>query len=76
MVEIANQAYANSQIAHRIRLVHAMQVGYPDNTSNDAALEALTGFRAPSTRTTPDPGFRGIACGARPVRCRSGLAGA
>ena len=60
MVEITNQAYANSQLDARIRLVHAMQVSYSDNTSNDGALEALTGFRAPSTRTTPDPAFAAL----------------
>lgn len=60
MVEIANQAYANSQIDARIRLVHALQVNYPDNTSNGSALEALTGFRAPSTRTTPDSRFAAL----------------
>ncbi|MFD0739063.1 reprolysin-like metallopeptidase [Lysobacter koreensis] len=60
LVEVSNQAYANSQVAHRIRLVHAVQVSYPDNTSNDTALEALTGFRAPSTRTTPDPAFAAL----------------
>lgn len=60
MVEITNQAYANSQVDARVRLVHAMQVSYPDNTSNDSTLEALTGFRAPSTRTTPDPAFAAL----------------
>lgn len=60
MVEITNQAYVNSQVDARVRLVHAMQVSYPDNTSNDSALEALTGFRAPSTRTTPDPAFAAL----------------
>ncbi|MET0807618.1 MAG: reprolysin-like metallopeptidase, partial [Pseudoxanthomonas sp.] len=60
MVEIGNQAYANSQVDARIRLVHAMQVNYADNTSNDSALEALTGFRAPSTRTTPDTAFAAL----------------
>ena len=60
MVEITNQAYANSQVDARVRLVHAMQVSYPDNTSNDSTLEALTGFRAPSTRTTPDAAFAAL----------------
>ena len=60
MVEISNQAYGNSQIDARVRLVHAMQVSYPDNTSNGSALEALTGFRAPSTRTTPDAAFAAL----------------
>lgn len=60
MVEITNQGYVNSQVDARVRLVHAMQVNYPDNTSNETTLEALTGFQAPRTRTTPDPAFAGL----------------
>lgn len=48
LVEISNQAYANSQIDARVRLVHAMSVSYPDNTANNAALEELTGYRSGS----------------------------
>lgn len=43
LVEVTNQAYANSQLAARVRLVHAMAVTYADATSNDSALKALTG---------------------------------
>ena len=43
LVDVTNQAYANSQIDAQVRLVRAMQVTYPDNTSNQAALYALTG---------------------------------
>lgn len=43
LVEVTNQAYANSQLAARVRLVHAMAVNYADATSNEAALKALTG---------------------------------
>ena len=60
MIEITNQAYVNSQVGARVRLVHALQVSYPDSTSNQSALEALTGFRAPNTRTTPDPAFAAL----------------
>lgn len=60
MVEIANQAFANSQLDARIRLVHAMQVSYPDHTSNLSTLEAMTGFRWPSTKTTPDLAFAAL----------------
>jgi hypothetical protein len=56
LVDVTNQAYINSQIDARIRLVHAMQVNYPDNTDNGDALEKLTG-----TRTTPvDPAFNAL----------------
>lgn len=60
MVAITNEAYVNSQVDARIRLVHAMEVGYPDATSNNTALEELTGFRAPSTRTTPAAAFSAL----------------
>ena len=56
IVEITNQAYANSQLDLRVRLVHSMQVSYPDSTSSLSTLEGLTGFRA-NVRTSPDPAF-------------------
>lgn len=43
LVEITNQAYVNSQLAPRVRLVHALAVGYADATDNEVALNALTG---------------------------------
>lgn len=43
MVDVANQAYANSQVDARLRLVHALQVDYADATSNDDALYEVTG---------------------------------
>lgn len=56
LVEVTNQAYVNSQITARIRMVHAMQVNYADNSDNGSALEKLTG-----TRTTPvDPAFNAL----------------
>lgn len=60
MVEIANQAFANSQLGPRIRLVHALQVSYPDHTANLSTLEAMSGFRWPGTRITPDPAFAAL----------------
>lgn len=60
IVEIANQAFANSQLDARIRLVHAMQVAYPDHTSNTSTLEGLTGFRWPSSKIAPDPAFAAL----------------
>ena len=50
LVEVANESYANSQLSTRIRLVHSMQVDYPDATGNSEALYALTG----SEGTTPN----------------------
>ena len=43
MVDVTNQAFANSQVEGRVRLVHAMQVNYPDATLNRQALYHLTG---------------------------------
>lgn len=60
LVDITNQAYVSSQINAELRLVHSMQVNFPDNTSNIDALEKLTGFRAPSTQISPDPAFSAL----------------
>ncbi|QSX79668.1 reprolysin-like metallopeptidase [Agrilutibacter solisilvae] len=43
MVQVANEAMAASLMPGRIRLVHTLQVTYPDNTSNQDALYALSG---------------------------------
>lgn len=60
LVDITNKAYANSQVDARLRLVHSMQVTYADATDNGTALEELTGFKAPSTQTTPAPAFNAL----------------
>lgn len=60
LIDVTNQAYVNSQVNAQIRLVHAIQVDYPDTTTNDMALEQLTGFRAPSTPTSPSPAFAAL----------------
>ena len=44
LVDVTNEAYENSQVEGRVRLVHAMQVNYPDATANRAALFQLTGL--------------------------------
>lgn len=43
LVTVANTALLNSNINARIRVVQAIQVTYADNTSNDSALNQLTG---------------------------------
>jgi len=60
LVDVANQGYINSQIASRVRLVHAMQVSYPDATDNGDTLEKLTGYKSGSGKTTPDPAFNAL----------------
>lgn len=59
MVAITNQAYANSGVNMRARLVKAVQVTFPDNTDNGDALEKLTGYKAGDNggEITPDPAF-------------------
>lgn len=44
LVDITNQAYIASGVNQQIRLVYTVQVNYPDNTSNQSALDDLTGI--------------------------------
>ena len=44
MVDVTNQAYANSRVSGRVRLVHTVQVDYPDATLNRDALFDLSGL--------------------------------
>jgi hypothetical protein len=60
MVDITNEAYVNSQMDTRVRLVKTLLVNYTDANANDTALEELTGFKAPSTQTTPNPAFNAL----------------
>src|SRR3546814_13837987 len=46
MTAITNEAYNNSGVNMRVRLVKTLQVNYADNTDNGDALEKLTGYRA------------------------------
>ena len=43
LVDITNQAYIASGVNQQIRLVHTTAVSYPDNTSNQSALDDITG---------------------------------
>jgi hypothetical protein len=43
LVQVGNQAFENSQINGAIRVVRAIQLNYADNTSNQSALEQVTG---------------------------------
>lgn len=62
MVAITNQAYTNSGVNMRVRLVKTLQVNYADNTDNGDALEKLTGYRAGTDGgpITPDPAFNAL----------------
>jgi hypothetical protein len=52
MVDVANQAYANSQVAGQVRLVKAVEVNYADNTTNKAALYELSGTQCTTATGT------------------------
>lgn len=61
LVAVTNVAYANSRVDAQIRLVHAMQVSYVDNTTNETTLEQLTGYDVASQQlTTPNPAFNAL----------------
>lgn len=51
IVDVANQAYLASGISAQVRIVRTLQVDYPDTTSNQSALLALTGVNC---TTQPD----------------------
>lgn len=51
LVDITNQAYLASGVNQQIRLVHTVEVNYPDKTSNESALDDITG----SDGTNPVP---------------------
>ncbi len=59
LVDIANQAYTNSAVDARLRLVGTVAVNYTDATDNGDALEKLSGFNN-SGPITPDPAFAGL----------------
>lgn len=58
LVEVTNQAYANSGMQARVRLAHAMQVNYPDASSNTDALSKLTGFKSGTGAIAVDPALQ------------------
>ena len=53
LIARTNQAYINSQIEPRVRLVHTLQVAYTDTNDNEIALEALTGVTCTTTACSP-----------------------
>lgn len=58
LVEVTNQAYANSGVQARVRLVHAMQVDFADATGNSDALSKLTGFKSGTGAIAVDPALQ------------------
>lgn len=54
LIDITNQAFVASGVNQQIRLVYTAQVNYPDNTSNQSALDDITGINE-SGSTVPIP---------------------
>lgn len=59
LIDIANQAYSNSGITARLRLVGTVAVAYTDANDNGLALEKLSGFDDDGP-ITPDPAFAAL----------------
>jgi hypothetical protein len=60
LVDITNQAYANSQISAQVRLVRTLSVAYADATDNGDALSKLSGYQAGTGTMPTDPAFAGL----------------
>ncbi len=58
LVEVTNQAYANSGIQSRVRLAHALPVDFADATDNSDALSKLTGFKSGTGAVAVDPALQ------------------
>ncbi len=52
LMAITNQAYVNSLITPRVRLVRTVLVSYTDTNTNELALEALTGYTCTTSGCT------------------------
>ncbi len=61
LVAVANQAFVNSQINGRLRLVGTVPVDYPDATDNEAALRELSGV------TCTELSNGGLTCDDAPI---------
>lgn len=53
LVQIGNQAFANSDVNGYLRIVHALQVNYTNTNTNQTALQELTGSTGSSSVTIP-----------------------
>ncbi|MCC8362590.1 FG-GAP-like repeat-containing protein [Lysobacter sp. A6] len=49
LVDVTNQAFTNSQVVGRVRMVRSVAVNYPDATDNETALRELTGVACTET---------------------------
>ncbi|HEX7129524.1 MAG TPA: FG-GAP-like repeat-containing protein [Rhodanobacteraceae bacterium] len=61
LVDVANQAYADSGVNQRIRLVHTMQVSYTDTNDDTKALDDVTGNDGNGNSVPVPSALQGIA---------------
>ncbi|MBS0381715.1 MAG: VCBS repeat-containing protein [Proteobacteria bacterium] len=61
LVDITNQAYIASGVNVQIQLVYSLRVNYPDNTSNQSALDDLTGLDTNGNPVSVPVSLRNIA---------------
>jgi hypothetical protein len=52
LVDVANQAFSNSQVGGRLRLVRTVEVNYADATTNRSALFDLSGLQCTSAASS------------------------
>lgn len=61
LIDTTNQAYVTSGVNQQIRLVNTVEVNYPDNTSNQSALDDITGIDENGNPVTIPASLQGIA---------------
>lgn len=61
LIDLTNQAYISSQVNQQIRLVDTVEVNYPDNTSNQSALDDITGIDDNGNPVSIPASLQGIA---------------
>lgn len=67
LVDLANQAFVNSEVDGRLRLVSTLQVNYTDINTNRAALFELSGVTCTSNPTGSELPDGGVNCTAATV---------
>lgn len=61
LVDLTNQAYVSSAVNQQIQLVDTVEVNYPDDTSNQSALDDITGIDEKGNPVTIPASLQGIA---------------
>lgn len=61
LIDTTNQAYISSSVNQQIRLVNTVEVNYPDDTSNQSALDDITGIDENGNPVTIPASLQGIA---------------